>query len=92
MSLLSFRLTWLPMPCRSNNGLMVSAVQAVWADLKSEEAREETILPLETTLAAARQSAEAGLDAGAVFGRDVTSLEAKFPASVASVAPNLSAR
>ncbi len=51
------------MPCRASNGLMVSAVQAVWAHLKSLEAREETILALETTLAAARQSAEAGLDA-----------------------------
>ncbi len=37
-----------------------SAVRAVWASLKSEEAREITILALETTLAAARQSGELG--------------------------------
>lgn len=92
MSLLSFRLTWPPMPCRSNNGWMVSAVKAVWAHLKSEEAREETILALETTLAAARQSAEAGLNAGAVFGRDVSPLGAHSPPTVVSVAPHLSAR
>ncbi len=52
---------------------MVSA-SGLGPHLKSEEAREETILALETTLAAARQSAEAGLNAGAVFGRDVTPL------------------
>ena len=54
---------------------LLSAVQAVWADLKSEKAREETILALETTLAAARQSAELGAERRQMRKAEIEMLE-----------------
>ena len=54
---------------------LLSAVQAVWAGLKSEKAREETILSLETTLAAARQSAELGAERRHMRKAEITMLE-----------------
>ncbi len=54
---------------------LLGAVQAVWADLKSDKAREESILGLETTLAAARQSAELGAERRLMRKAEINMLE-----------------